>query len=118
MGHWTPTGVEPKDYDDDECNVKLRKVLNAHKSHVRETSLFTGAIPNPVRNSQTSRFVSVPGENPARSSRGDSVVLRLQSVMMVDVRCCRSRTVIGYQMQSPGEGGGNTEEEEYEAKQE
>jgi len=23
-----------------------------------ETSLFTGAIPNPVRNSQTSRFVS------------------------------------------------------------
>src|SRR6218665_3963198 len=31
---------------------------SAHKSHVRETSLFTGAIPNPVHNSQTSRFVS------------------------------------------------------------
>src|SRR6218665_2201158 len=26
-----------------ECNVKLRKLLSAHKSHVRETSLFTGA---------------------------------------------------------------------------
>ena len=41
-----------------KCNVKLRKLLSAHKSHVRETSLFTGAIPNPVRNSQTSRFVA------------------------------------------------------------
>src|SRR6218665_1983912 len=40
------------------CNVKLQKLLSAHKSHVRDTSLFTGAIPNPVRNSQTSRFVS------------------------------------------------------------
>src|SRR6218665_2958910 len=39
------------------CNVILRKLLSAHKSHVRETSLFTGAIPNPVRNSQTSLFV-------------------------------------------------------------
>ena len=45
-----------------QCNVKLRKLLGAHKSHVRETSLFTGAIPNPVRNSQTPRFVSVPGK--------------------------------------------------------
>src|SRR6218665_4101780 len=52
------------------CNVKLRKLLSAHKSHVTETSLFTGAIPNPVHNSQTSRFVSVPGQNPERSSRG------------------------------------------------
>jgi len=42
-----------------------------------ETSLFTGAIRNQVRNSQTSRFVSVPGQNPGRSSRGDSVGLRL-----------------------------------------
>src|SRR6218665_634588 len=67
------------------CNVKLRKLLSAHKSCVRETSLFTGAMPNPVRNSQTSRFVSVPGQNPGRSSRGDSVVLRLRSVMMADV---------------------------------
>src|SRR6218665_2197932 len=49
-------------------NVKLRKLLSADKSHVRETSLFTGAIPNPVRNSNTSRFVSVPGQNPGRSS--------------------------------------------------
>src|SRR6218665_651575 len=47
-------------------------------SHVRGTSLFTGAIPNPVRNSQTSRFVSVPGQSPERSSRGDSVVLQLE----------------------------------------
>src|SRR6218665_1696910 len=59
-------------------NVKLRKFLSAYKSHVRKTSLFTGAIPNPVRNSQTSRFVSVPGQNPERSSRGDCVVLRLE----------------------------------------
>src|SRR6218665_3963173 len=35
-------------------NVILRKLLSAHKSHVRETSLFTGAIPNPVCNSKTS----------------------------------------------------------------
>src|SRR6218665_1326471 len=35
---------------------KLRKLLSTHKSHVRETSLFTGAISNPVCNSQTSRF--------------------------------------------------------------
>src|SRR6218665_3016774 len=61
-----------------KCNVKLRKLLSAHKSHIRETSLFTGAIPNPVRNSQTSHFFSVPGQNPERSSRGDSVVLRLE----------------------------------------
>src|SRR6218665_3558495 len=78
------------------CNVTLRKFLSAHKSHVRETSLFTGAIPNPVHNSQTSRFVSVPGQNPERSSLGDSVVLRLQSVMMADVSWCRNRTGIGY----------------------
>src|SRR6218665_1112957 len=79
-----------------KCNVKLRKLLSVHKSHVRETSLFTGAIPNPVRNSQTSRFVSVPDQYPRRSSRGDSVVLRLQSVMMADVSWCRSGTGIGY----------------------
>src|SRR6218665_133633 len=48
------------------CNVNLRKLLSAHKSHVRETSLFTGAIPKSVRNSQTSRFVSVPGQNPGK----------------------------------------------------
>ena len=74
----------------------LRKRLSAHKSHVRETSLFTGAIPNPVRNSFSFRFVSVPGQNPGRSSRGDSVVLRLQSVMMADMWWCRSGTGIGY----------------------
>jgi len=39
-----------------QCNVNFRKLLSAHKSHVRETSLFTGAILNQVRNSQTSRF--------------------------------------------------------------
>src|SRR6218665_1392307 len=79
------------------CNVvKLRKLLSAHKSYVRETSLFTGAILNPIRNSQTSRFVSVPGQNPGRLRRGNSVVLRLQSVMMADVRWCRSGTGILY----------------------
>jgi len=28
------------------CNVNRRKILSAHKNHVRETSLFTGAIPD------------------------------------------------------------------------
>src|SRR6218665_448230 len=51
-----------------QCNVSLLKLLSAHKSHVRETILFTGAIPNTVRNSQISRFVSVPGQNPGRWS--------------------------------------------------
>src|SRR6218665_1612656 len=35
------------------CNVNLRKLLSGHKNHARETSLFTGATPNQVRNSQT-----------------------------------------------------------------
>ena len=39
-------------------NVNLRKLLSAPKSHVRVTSLFTSAIPNQIRNRQTSRFVS------------------------------------------------------------
>ena len=43
IGHW--------------CNVNLRKLLSAYKSHVRETSLFTGTIPDQVRNySQAFRF--------------------------------------------------------------
>src|SRR6218665_3693680 len=70
--------------------------ISENKSHLRETSLFTGAIPNPVGNSQTARFVSVPGQNPGRSCRGDGMVLRLQSVMMADVWWCRSRSGIGY----------------------
>src|SRR6218665_932340 len=80
--------------------VNLRKLLSAHKSHVRKTTLFTGAIRNPICTSQTSRFVLVPGQNPGRSSRGDSVVLRLQSVMMVDVWWCTSGTGIGYLKES------------------
>src|SRR6218665_2361301 len=78
------------------CNVKLRKLLSANKSHVKETSLFIGAMLNQVRNCQTSRFVSVPGQNPERSSRGDSVVIRLQSFMIADMWWCRSGTGIGY----------------------
>jgi len=23
MGHWTPTGTEPKDYDDDDVTMKM-----------------------------------------------------------------------------------------------
>ena len=38
------------------------------------------SIPNQVHNSQTSRFISVPDQNLGRSSRGDSMGLRLQSV--------------------------------------
>ena len=43
-------------HHDTKClpKVNLRKFLSAHKSHVRETSLFTGAISNQVRNSQNS----------------------------------------------------------------
>src|SRR6218665_1571259 len=40
--------------------VNFRKLLSAHKSPDMDTSLFTGAVSNQVRNSQTSRFVSVP----------------------------------------------------------
>ena len=83
-------------YLNTSCNVTFRKLLSAHKRHVRET----GAILNPVRNSQPSRFISVPGQNTVRSSRGDSVVLQLQSVMMADVSWCRSRTGIGYLKES------------------
>jgi len=62
-----------------------------------ETSLFTGAILNQVCNSQTSPFIllPVPGQNPGRSSRGDSMGLRLQSVVMADVSWRRSRIGIG-----------------------
>ena len=75
----------------DECNVNLWKLLSAHKSHVRETSLFTGTIPNQVCNSKASRFVLVPGQKMERSSRGNSMGLRLQSVMMADVSWHRIR---------------------------
>ena len=47
-----------------KCNINLWKL--AHKSHIVETSLLTGAIPNQVRNSQTSRFILVPGQNPVQ----------------------------------------------------
>src|SRR6218665_2837935 len=46
-----------------KCTVNPRQLLSAHKNHVRETSLFTSDIPNQVRNSQTSRFVSLPSQN-------------------------------------------------------
>src|SRR6218665_1667028 len=39
----------------------------------RPASLFTSAIPNQDRNSLTSRFVSLSGQNLGKSSRGDSV---------------------------------------------
>jgi len=58
------------------CNVNLLKLLSANKSHVRETSLFTGAIPNQVPNSQTSHFVvgSKPGKVKLRRQNGATVV--------------------------------------------
>ena len=43
-----------------KCNVNLRKLISAHKSQVTETSLFTDAMPNQIRNSQTSYFVTKP----------------------------------------------------------
>ena len=80
-----------------ETSQRLQK---PRQGTVRQTSLFIGAIPNQVGNSQTSRFVSVPGQNPEISNRGDSVVLRLQSVMMADVWWCRSGPGIGYSLKS------------------
>src|SRR6218665_1032313 len=58
------------------CNVNIRKLLSANKSHVREISLFIGTIPNQVRNSQTSRFVvgSKSGKVKPRRQRGATVV--------------------------------------------
>src|SRR6218665_472184 len=58
------------------CNINLRKLPSANKSHVREISLFTGAIPNQVCNSQTSCFVvgSKPGKVKPRRQRGATVV--------------------------------------------
>jgi len=44
-------------------------------SHVREISLLPGDISNQVRTTQTTHFGSMPGQNPGRSCRGDSVVL-------------------------------------------
>ena len=39
MGHWTPTGVEPKDYDDDEG--KLHKlVTTTHAPRVLGTFVY------------------------------------------------------------------------------
>src|SRR6218665_3987478 len=60
---------------------KLVKLLSAHKSQLRETSLFTVAILNQFRNSQTSRFVSVPaartksGKVKPRRQRGATVAI-------------------------------------------
>jgi len=65
-----------------ECNIHLRKLISAQKSHIRETILFAGSILNQICNSQTSRFVSVPGQNPGRSNRGDSMGLRLRGMMI------------------------------------
>jgi len=31
MGHWTPTGVEPKDYDDDDDSVSIGKKFKASR---------------------------------------------------------------------------------------
>ena len=44
--------------------------------------LFTGAIPNQVRNSQTSRFVSVPGQNPGRSSKHSPEIISLEKIRL------------------------------------
>ena len=70
---------------------KSSKTSQRPQKSRQKTSLFTGAISNQVRNGQTSRFASVPGQNPGRSSRGDGVELRLQSVMLADVWWRRSR---------------------------
>src|SRR6218665_3221180 len=51
------------------CNVNLLKLLIAHKSHVRETSSFTDAIPNQVCNSQTFRFGSRPKSGKVKPRR-------------------------------------------------
>ena len=48
MGHWTPTGVEPRAYDD-ECNVHVGCVdLSASTKTTSETRLITRAVSNKV----------------------------------------------------------------------
>jgi len=51
------------------CDVNLRKLLSAHKGHIREISLFTGDMLDQVLNhgnSQTYRFLSVPAQTPGK----------------------------------------------------
>src|SRR6218665_2374830 len=76
LDRWHNHGIKLVDDLHCTCNVNLRKLLSANKSHVREISLFIGAIPNQVRNSQTSRFVvgSKPGKVKPRRQRGATVV--------------------------------------------
>src|SRR6218665_456701 len=63
-------------------------LLSAHKSHVRETSLFTGAIPNPVRNI-AKLLVSFRCQVKIRKGHAGetcSVVLRLENVINENLR--------------------------------
>ena len=48
--------------------IRVVKNLRQIGGHGREGSLFTGVTPNQVRNSQTSRFGSVSGQNSGKSS--------------------------------------------------
>src|SRR6218665_561069 len=81
------------------CNVNLRNLLSANKSHVRETSLFTCAIPNQVRNSQTSRFVvgSKPRKVKPRRQRGATVVTGGGGGRVVAQEYNRDRTALRVQ---------------------
>src|SRR6218665_2996039 len=72
------------------CNVNLRKLLSANKSHVREISLFIGAIPNQVRNSQTSHFVV--GSKPRKGiGIGQLEEFSLQSLVKISGGRCKRR---------------------------
>ena len=56
-------------------NLKSPKTSQRPQKPRQGDQFITSAIPNQVHNGQTSRFYSVPGQNPGRSSRGDSVVI-------------------------------------------
>lgn len=67
------------------CNVTYMYIFENFASSTK-ASLLTSAKWNQVRNGQTTLYISVPGQNSRRSSRVDSVGLRLQPVMVADVR--------------------------------
>ena len=37
MGHWTPTGVEPKDYDDDDECYDNNETQDENETHILDT---------------------------------------------------------------------------------
>jgi len=71
-----------------ECNVmQISENFSAPTKATLRRADYSPALYQ-IQSAIAKLLVSVPGQNPGRSSRGDSVVLRLQSVMMADVWWC------------------------------